>query len=209
MVVDAGRWAVWAWRVPAAGSLVVGFAGKSGRHVFSRPQGLRMHLHSWLRHLVSPRSVLFVLCALTVIGAGRAVSAGPTDRVLTTTVSAAITPVVADHLKDGIERAEREGYAAYLVRLDTPGGLDSSMRSIVQDILGSEVPVIVYISPQGARGASAGAIITFAAHVAAMAPGTTIGAATPVSRARRRRPRREDRQRRHRLRRVARRAAWS
>lgn len=101
--------------------------------------------------------------------------------VLITTVSGPITPVIAAHISDGIARAEASGSSAYLVQLDTPGGLDTSMRAIVQDILASEVAVIVYISPQGARGASAGAIITFAAHVAAMAPGTAIGAATPVS----------------------------
>lgn len=102
-------------------------------------------------------------------------------RVLATTVDGAITPVIAAHLGDGIARADRDGYDAYLIHLDTPGGLDSSMREIVQDLLASEVPVIVYISPQGARGASAGAIITFAAHIAAMAPATAIGAATPVA----------------------------
>lgn len=101
--------------------------------------------------------------------------------VLATTVNGAITPVIADHLADGIAQAEREGRAAYLVRLDTPGGLDTSMRAIVRTILASEVPVVVYVSPQGARGASAGAIIAFSAHIAAMAPGTAIGAATPVA----------------------------
>jgi membrane-bound serine protease (ClpP class) len=97
-----------------------------------------------------------------------------------TTVASPITPVVSGHIEDGIARATSDGAEAYVIELDTPGGLDTSMRAIVQDILASEIPVIVYISPQGARGASAGAIIAFAAHVAAMAPGTAIGAATPV-----------------------------
>lgn len=132
---------------------------------------------------------LFALAAAVALAspnaatADRAVeqqTAGPA-RVLSTTVKAPITPVIAGHLADGISRAEREGYDAYLVRLDTPGGLDTSMRDIVQHIFAAEVPVIVHIAPAGARGASAGAIITFAAHVAAMAPGTSIGAATPVS----------------------------
>lgn len=123
--------------------------------------------------------------ALVLLGgvlalAGEASAQADDTRVLATTVDGPITPVIADHLADGIDRAERDGYAAYLVRLDTPGGLDTSMRAIVKDILASEVPVVVYVSPQGARGASAGAIITFAGHVAAMAPGTAIGAATPV-----------------------------
>lgn len=103
------------------------------------------------------------------------------SRVLATTVDGPITPVIADHVRDGIARAEREGYRAYVIRLDTPGGLDTSMRRIVQYIYASEVPVVVHVAPPGARGASAGAIITFAAHVAAMAPGTAIGAATPVA----------------------------
>jgi membrane-bound serine protease (ClpP class) len=106
---------------------------------------------------------------------------GPTaSRVLVSTVDAAITPVIADHIADGIDKAERGRFAAYVVRLDTPGGLETSMRDIIQDILAARVPVIVYVSPQGGRAASAGALITFAAHVAAMAPGTTIGASTPI-----------------------------
>jgi membrane-bound serine protease (ClpP class) len=101
--------------------------------------------------------------------------------VLTADVDGAITPVMAAHVSDAISRAERGGYEALIVELDTPGGLDSSMRDIVKDILDSKVPVVVYVSPAGARAASAGAIIAFAAHVSAMAPGTAIGAATPIS----------------------------
>jgi membrane-bound serine protease (ClpP class) len=101
--------------------------------------------------------------------------------VLVTRIDGTITPVVADHLVDGVAAAERDGRAAYLVELDTPGGLDTSMREIVKALLGADVPVVVYVTPAGARAASAGAIITFAANLAAMAPGTTIGAATPVA----------------------------
>lgn len=101
-------------------------------------------------------------------------------RVLATTVDGPITPVVADHLGDGLDRAERDGYAAFAVRLDTPGGLDSAMRRIIQRFLAAEVPVVVFVGPQGARAASAGALITLAANVAVMAPGTAIGASTPV-----------------------------
>lgn len=95
-------------------------------------------------------------------------------------LSDAITPVTADYLVDAVEEAESGDYQLLLVELDTPGGLDLSMRQIVQAFLGAEVPVVVYVAPQGARAASAGTMITMAAHVAAMAPGTTIGAATPV-----------------------------
>jgi membrane-bound serine protease (ClpP class) len=122
-----------------------------------------------------------VVLALGMLSAASASAQRGEGAVLATTIDDPITPVIADHLADGIERAGDDGYLAYLIRLDTPGGLDSSMRSIVQDILASDVPVIVHISPRGARGASAGAVVAFAAHVAAMAPGTAIGAATPVS----------------------------
>lgn len=137
-------------------------------------------------HRVSrpPGSWLIRAAAVLLVFVGTAGAAEPSDgqrsAVLATTVRGAITPVIANHLADGITSADRGGYQAYLVRLDTPGGLDTSMRAIVQDIIAAEVPVIVHISPRGARGASAGAIITLSAHVAAMAPGTAIGAATPI-----------------------------
>lgn len=100
--------------------------------------------------------------------------------VLVSRIDGPITPVVADHLADGVHTAERERHAAFVVELDTPGGLDAAMRDIIQAFLGAHVPVAVHVTPAGARAASAGALITMAAHVAAMAPGTTIGAATPV-----------------------------
>jgi membrane-bound serine protease (ClpP class) len=106
-------------------------------------------------------------------------AAAPEDQVLIADVRGVITPVIADHLRSAVDRAESTSQAL-LVTLDTPGGLDTAMRDIVQAFLSSKVPVIVYVSPPGARAASAGAIITLAAHVAAMAPGTNIGAATPV-----------------------------
>jgi membrane-bound serine protease (ClpP class) len=108
-----------------------------------------------------------------------AVAQSPT--VLAARVDGAITPVVADYLVDGLGEAERGGHEAFLVEIDTPGGLDRSMREIVRAFLDAEVPVVVHVAPSGARAASAGALITFSAHVAAMAPGTTIGAATPVA----------------------------
>jgi membrane-bound serine protease (ClpP class) len=91
-----------------------------------------------------------------------------------------VDPFVAGYLEGGIARAEDEGAAAVLITIDTPGGLDSSMRDIVKAILASEVPVVCYVSPQGARAASAGAFILLACPVAAMAPGTNVGASTPV-----------------------------
>ncbi|MGQ0849170.1 MAG: NfeD family protein [Actinomycetota bacterium] len=102
------------------------------------------------------------------------------NRVLLAEVDGPITPVVADYLRDSVTAAEADGYQALIVALDTPGGLDVSMRDIAQAFLNSPVPVIVYVTPEGARAASAGTFITMAAHVAAMAPATSIGAATPV-----------------------------
>jgi membrane-bound serine protease (ClpP class) len=95
-------------------------------------------------------------------------------------VSDAIGPGVAEFVKDGIETAEKDGAACLIIELDTPGGLAESMRRIIQSILGSKVPVVVFVSPSGARAASAGVMITMAADIAAMAPGTNIGAAHPV-----------------------------
>ncbi|TAN42823.1 MAG: nodulation protein NfeD [Nitrospirae bacterium] len=101
--------------------------------------------------------------------------------VLHITVAGVINPVSAEFIGKAVKEAEETNAAALLIELDTPGGLDTSMRSIVKDIGASRVPVIVFVSPRGARAASAGVFITMSAHVAAMAPGTNIGAAHPVS----------------------------
>ena len=95
-------------------------------------------------------------------------------------ISADINPGVADFLKRGIKYAEENDYGCIIIQLDTPGGLSESMREMVMDILASKLPVVVFVAPGGARAASAGVIITMAADIAAMAPGTNIGAAHPV-----------------------------
>jgi membrane-bound serine protease (ClpP class) len=95
-------------------------------------------------------------------------------------VNATITPPVADFILQSLNESVKKGSNGLIIQLDTPGGLDLAMRDIVKGILGAPIPVIVYVSPSGARAASAGMIITIAAHVAAMAPGTNIGAAHPV-----------------------------
>lgn len=96
------------------------------------------------------------------------------------TASGSVNPGLVDFFASGIDKAAEEGAAAVILELDTPGGLADSMREIVKSIFGSPVPVIVFVSPSGARAASAGVMITMAADVAAMAPGTNIGAAHPV-----------------------------
>jgi membrane-bound serine protease (ClpP class) len=109
---------------------------------------------------------------------------GPADAaqpVATIEMDSAITPVTVRLLTMAIDRAQSDGAQALIVQLNTPGGLERSMRSMVQTILGSPIPVIVYVAPTGARAASAGVFITMAAHVAVMAPATNIGAAHPVA----------------------------
>jgi membrane-bound serine protease (ClpP class) len=96
-------------------------------------------------------------------------------------VQDAIGPATSDYIRSGIAEAEQRGAELVVLQLDTPGGLDSSMRDIIQDILAARVPVVTYVYPQGARAASAGTYILYASHIAAMAPATTTGAATPVS----------------------------
>ena len=97
------------------------------------------------------------------------------------TVSEAITPPIGEYILKSVKQAAESGAQAIVIQLDTPGGLDLSMRDIIKEFLNASVPVVVYVSPSGARAASAGVLITISAHVAAMAPGTNIGAAHPVA----------------------------
>ncbi len=110
-------------------------------------------------------------------------SMGPADvaHLNLVQVQDSINPGVEDFLKFAIERSQEEGAECLIIQLDTPGGLMTSMRGIVQAVLNSTVPVVVYVSPSGAQAASAGVFVTVAADIAAMAPGTNIGAAHPVS----------------------------
>jgi membrane-bound serine protease (ClpP class) len=148
--------------------------------------------HPTIRQATRTRSVVArartaVLLAAVLSGllalAGGVLAQDATDggtTVATTGVSGPITPVVADHLTRTIEDAAAAGHEALVVTLDTPGGGLAPTRDIVQTFLDAPLPVIVHVAPRGADAGSAGTFITYAAHVAAMAPATTIGAATPV-----------------------------
>jgi membrane-bound serine protease (ClpP class) len=126
------------------------------------------------------RIILFLSVLLLAISLATSAQA-QTPGIDVITIKGTINPVLVDYVERGIKQAEDDGARALIIRMDTPGGLDKAMRDIVQLIVNSRVPVVVYISPAGARAASAGVFITIAAHVAVMAPNTAIGAAHPVS----------------------------
>jgi membrane-bound serine protease (ClpP class) len=129
------------------------------------------------------RALGVVLASLFAFGAAIGVAQAQNQQngtVLSLTLNGVVDPFVANYIRSGIDKAEADGDEAVLLTIDTPGGLDSSMRKITKAILNAKVPVICYTAPQGARAASAGTFIMLACPINAMAPGTNIGAAHPV-----------------------------
>lgn len=124
---------------------------------------------------------LLLFAALPMFGASSVPAVAQEGRVFSIEMKGAIGIASKRQLSRAIEEAERQRAEALVVRLDTPGGLVSATRDMIQDMIASPVPILVYVSPSGARAASAGTFIVYASHLAAMAPGTNLGAATPIS----------------------------
>ncbi len=125
------------------------------------------------------RILLLLSLLITVPIAVKAQTATPVIEILH--VEGTIVPIVADYIDRGISQAEDENATVLIIELNTPGGLLDATEKIVQRIMNAKIPIVVYVSPKGAWAASAGTFITLSAHIAAMTPGTTIGAAHPVS----------------------------
>src|SRR4051794_18885227 len=125
-------------------------------------------------------AMAWLLCAAACVALGlsgaKAAQDRDTDRIaILLDVASAIGPATTEYIEHGLEEAEKRHAALIILRLDTPGGLETAMRDIDREILASSVPVAIYVAPSGARAASAGTYMVYASHLAAMAPGTNIG----------------------------------
>lgn len=141
------------------------------------PQRLARGL-TWWRQIPSIAASLFILVsALAVSAPGFTAERG----AIVVKLNGAIGPATVDYVRRGLQRTTERGASLIVLQMDTPGGLDTSMRDIIRAILASPVPVAGFVAPSGARAASAGTYILYASHIAAMAPGTNLGAATPIA----------------------------
>src|SRR5512145_2537586 len=130
------------------------------------------------RRLWAAAGLLLLACGWILHAGANAPPSAPSGVLLP--VSGPIGPATSDFFVRKLREAGESGAALVVVTIDTPGGLDTAMRDMIQAILASDVPVVAYVSPSGARAASAGTYLLYASHVAAMAPATNLGAATPV-----------------------------
>ena len=145
-------------------------------HPRSIKAGSRSWIHSWThRHQCAVRILAIALAMLALLP-----HAGAAKQAVVLDINGAIGPAIADYVVRNLQSARPSEVGIVILRMNTPGGLDSSMREINAAILASSVPIATYVAPNGARAASAGTYIAYASSIAAMAPGTNIGAATPI-----------------------------